>query len=204
MFYSLDSKLYGKYLVFDLDGTIIDTDEANYLSYKEAIKRVKNLDLDLIYFENKRFTREKLNLIIPNLTIKEFENIVKIKNEVFYKYLPYTKLNRTVLEIIKKFSKTNKIILATNSHKLRANSLLNYHNIFNLFDKKFFKEDYIDKDNKYLYIVKDLDINLNDILIFEDNNKEIYKAINLGISSKNIFNPNFALDFYKVVPMLCR
>jgi len=30
------------YLIFDLDGTIIDTDEANFLSYQEAVKKLKN------------------------------------------------------------------------------------------------------------------------------------------------------------------
>jgi len=37
------------YLIFDLDGTLIDTDEANFLSYQEAVKNIKNIDLKLIY-----------------------------------------------------------------------------------------------------------------------------------------------------------
>ena len=48
----------------------------------------------------------------------------------------------------------------------------------------------MNQDNKYQYIIKDLNINLNDIIIFEDNPNEINKAINLGISSENIFYPN--------------
>jgi len=60
-------------LIFDLDGTLIDTDKANFLSYQEAIKNVKNIDLKSIYQDSKRFTREKLKLIIPNLTVQEFK-----------------------------------------------------------------------------------------------------------------------------------
>jgi len=178
------------YLIFDLDGTLINTDEANFLSYQEAIKNVKNIDLKLIYNDNERFTREKLNSIISNLTIQELENILKIKTNVFQKYLRYTVLNISIYKILNKFSKTNKIILATNSHKIKANLLLNHYNIFDLFDKKYYKEDHAKTDNKYQYIINDLSMNLNNIIIFEDNSNEICKAIDLGIPSKNIINLN--------------
>jgi len=58
------------YLIFDLDGTIINTDEANFLSYREAVDKIKTIDLNLLYKKNERFTREKLPLVIPNLTKK--------------------------------------------------------------------------------------------------------------------------------------
>ncbi len=169
----LKKSLYEMFLIFDLDGTIIDTNEANFLSYKETIDKVKNLDLNLLYYENKRFTREKLELVIPNLTTKEFKSIIKIKNDIFYKYLPNTKLNTTVLNIIKKFFKTNKIILATNSHKIRADLLLKHYNLFNIFDKKYYEEDYVNNSSKYQYILNNLNINLNNIIVFEDKYNEI-------------------------------
>jgi len=177
------------YLLFDLDGTLIDTDKANFLSYQEAVKNVKNIDLKLIYNSYERFTREKLNLMIPNLTVQEYKKIVKLKTNIFQKNLKYTVLNTSIFQILDKFSKTNKIILATNSHKIKANLLLNYYNLFNLFDKKYYKESYMNQDNKYQYIINDLNINLNDIIIFEDNYNEICKALDLGISSENIIDP---------------
>lgn len=178
------------YLIFDLDGTLIDTDETNFLSYQEAIKNVKNIDLKSIYKNNERFTREKLNLVIPNLTIQELETIVKLKTNIFQKNLECTVLNTSIFKIVDKFSKTNSIILATNSHKLKAELLLNHHNLFELFSKKYYKENYVNQDNKYQYIINDLNINLNDIIIFEDNHNEICKAIDLGIPSENIINPS--------------
>ena len=178
------------YLIFDLDGTLIDTDEANFLSYQEAVKNVKNIDLKSLYNDDVRFTRDKLKLIIPNLTVQEFEKIVKIKVNLFQKYLKYTILNTFILEHMNKFFKTNKIILATNSHKMKADLLLNHYDLFNLFDKKYYKEDYANKDNKYQHIINDLNINSNDIIIFEDNHNEICKAIDLGIQSENIINPS--------------
>ena len=178
------------YLIFDLDGTLIDTDKANFLSYQEAIKKIKNIDLSSIYNNKERFTRNKLKLIMPHLTIQEFEEIVEIKTNIFKKYLKHTILNTSLLKLINKFSKTHKIILATNSHKIKADLLLNYYDLFNLFDKKYYKESYINGDNKYQYIIDNLNIKSNDIIIFEDNHNEIYEANSLGILSKNIINPS--------------
>lgn len=177
------------YLIFDLDGTLIDTDEANFLSYQEAIKKVKNIDLKSLYKNNERFTREKLNLIVPNLAVEEFEKIIEIKTNLFYKYLQNTKLNTSILEIIKKISKTNKIILATNGHKIKANLLLKHYGLFDLFDKKYYKENYThSENNKYKYILDDLNATPNSVVIFEDNQYEIKKAILLNVPSKNIIN----------------
>jgi len=140
------------YLIFDLDGTLIDTDEANFLSYQEAIKNIKNIDLKSIYNSSERFTREKLNLVIPNLTVQEFKKIVELKTNIFQKNLKYTVLNTPIFQIIDKFSKTNKIILATSSHKIKADLLLNRYDLFNLFDKRYYKESYINQNNKYQYL----------------------------------------------------
>ncbi|WP_188110028.1 HAD hydrolase-like protein [Sulfurimonas hydrogeniphila] len=177
------------HLLFDLDGTLIDTDEANFLAYKEAVKQVKNIDLDLLYQSDERFTREKLRVIIPNLTAKEFKRIIEIKTNVFYKYLQNTKLNIAIVEVIKQFAKTNKIILATNSHKRKANLLLKHHSLSDIFYEKYYKENYTSvENNKYKYILDDLNAQPNDVVVFEDTKDEITKAMLLNIPSTNIIN----------------
>ena len=50
-------------LVFDLDGTLVNTDMVNYFAYKEAIQKITGVDLAIAYNKNERFTREKLFLI---------------------------------------------------------------------------------------------------------------------------------------------
>jgi beta-phosphoglucomutase-like phosphatase (HAD superfamily) len=49
-------------LIFDLDGTIVNTDKANFLAYKEAVREIKNIDLSSVHdnFPNPRFSRSKL------------------------------------------------------------------------------------------------------------------------------------------------
>jgi len=171
----------------DLDGTLIDTDEINFLSYQEAIKKVKNIDLKLLYKINKRFTQEQLCQLIPSIMEHEFNEIIKIKKSVYVKYLDKTKVNIKTFEAIEQFSNTHKLILVTNSSKNRAIQVLKYHKLINIFDYQFFKEDYtnISKD-KFDYVIKKLNIDPKQIIVFENDTDEIKQAISSGIPKGNI------------------
>lgn len=172
-------------LIFDLDGTLIHTDEVNFLSYKEAIQKVKKMDIDFLCEHDGRFTRREIYLVIKHLSIAEYKNIIKIKDDVYHKYLHKSKIDNFILKMIIEFSQKNKIILATNSHKDRANMVLEYHKLKNLFDYKFYKEDY-KNNNKFLHSLDNLNIEPKLAMVFENDDNEIKKAILCGIPDKNI------------------
>ena len=184
----LNSRVTNKHLlIFDLDGTLINTDEVNFLAYKEAIKKIKKLDLTFLHKNDERFTREELYSIIAGLEVQEYENIIEIKNDVYEKYLHKSEVNNFVLKIIEKFSQTNKIVLATNSHKDRANMILIYHSVIKFFDYTFYKEDYKSQEsNKFEHVLNYLNIDPNLAIVFENDSNEIKKAISSGILDKNI------------------
>src|SRR5690606_40964609 len=68
-------------LFFDMDGTLIDTDLANFLSYKKAIVSITKLDNNLAYNPDKRFNRSNLKNAVPNLTETEYERIIQKKED---------------------------------------------------------------------------------------------------------------------------
>jgi len=176
-------------LCFDLDGTLINTDEANFLSYKEAVLEVKNIDLESLYRSNYRFTQENLYQLMPLLTLQEYQDIVTRKKDLYERYLNKTTINIKILAVIEKFSKTHKIILVTNSSQTRANQILQYHNLIDIFDYKFFKEDYNNKlESKFKYVLEALNINPKQIFIFENDKKEIEQALVLNIPLYNLVN----------------
>lgn len=172
-------------LVFDLDGTVVDTDMVNYLAYKEAVQEIIELDLSIVHSKDERFTREKLSSITGGLTDMQYEKIIEIKNGLYQKYLPMSKVNACIIGIIKKHISTNKIILATNSRKNRAIMVLQHHRLENIFDYVFFKEDYKQK-NKFLHVLNCFGVSANSIIVFDNDNSEIRKAIESGIPDKNI------------------
>jgi beta-phosphoglucomutase-like phosphatase (HAD superfamily) len=184
----LNNKISNKsLLIFDLDGTLINTDEVNFFAYKEAIQKVKKLDLHILHKNNERFTREKLYSMIEHLSAQEHKNIIEIKNDVYHKYLHKSKVNHYILEVIIKFAQTNKIVLATSSHKSRANMVLEYHSLKNIFDYKFYKEDY-ENNNKFLHVLDYLNVDPSIAIVFENDSNEIKKAILSGIPNTNIVN----------------
>jgi len=184
----LNSNIINKHsLIFDLDGALVNTDEVNFFAYKEAIRQIRGLDLALFYDNNERFTREKLYPIIGNLSDQEYESIIEIKNNVYHKYLSRSTVNDCVLKVIEKFSCTNQVILATSSHKNRANTVLMYQNLVNLFDHKFYKEDY-KNNNKFKYVLEYFNLDPSLVMIFENDSNEIKKAVLSGVPNKNIVN----------------
>jgi len=167
-----------------LDGTIIDTDKANFISYKYAIKQIKNIDIK--EYQNKRFTR--VDLYKFNFTQKEIKFIIDIKNKIYASYLKDTNLYSSILDILTKFKKRNSIIiLATNSSKIRANLLLEYYNLKSFFDYIFCKEDYLN-NNKFEFVCNYLNLDKDKILVFENEKKEIENAISIGIDKNKVFN----------------
>ena len=173
--------------LFDLDGTLIETDNANFLAYREAILKIKGINLFSLNLYRERFTREKLKSIIPNLSELEYQKIIELKNTVYKKYLHETKINTLVLKAIQEYKKNSKIVLVTNSSKKRANLILEYHKLINIFDYIFYKEDLNNqKNSKFEYALEYLNIDPRLVIIFENDESEIKEAKFVGIPTQNI------------------
>ena len=65
-------------LFFDMDGTLIDTDFANFLSYQEAIQSVMQSKTEIQYTPNERFNRTTIHRLVQNLTDEKIIEIIKI------------------------------------------------------------------------------------------------------------------------------
>lgn len=177
-------------LFFDMDGTLVNTNYANYLSYKKAIQQVIQSNIDIPYNPSERFNREVLKKVIPNLTKAEYEKIIQLKNKFYIEHLPETKVNDLVADILKKYSKTNKMILVTNCRKERVLITLEYHKLIDNFSHKFYqlKTDNENKVNKYERTLLYLKIPPTSVLLFENEKSEINVAILAGIPIHNIID----------------
>lgn len=173
-------------LLFDLDGTLIDTDKANFLAYKSAILKINNIEIEDIY--KKRINRTLLKDILIDISDELISEIVLIKEEIYLEYLMHTKLIIENYKLLLKHSNRNKIYLVTNCRKNRALQLLEYHNIINYFTDFIFRDENTDNKyiNKYEIAIRQLNLNKKDILIYENEIVEIEKAIEIGIKQNQI------------------
>jgi beta-phosphoglucomutase-like phosphatase (HAD superfamily) len=173
-------------LVFDLDGTLVNTDLANFLSYEAAISKIFSGKLKITFNPIKRTTRETIKNEFPALSIDNINNIVMEKELIFHKYLTKTVLNSDVASILKRSNgKIN--ILATNSRKNRAEMLLKHHGLTNKFVHILCRDSETQSD-KYVDLRKFMPSKIKSLIIFEDDYKEINRAISAGIHPDLIIN----------------
>lgn len=172
-------------LFFDLDGTLINTDYANFLSYKKAIEQVNKTHLSMIFEPTKRITRTEVRTLAPDLSGEEYEKVIGIKEKLYRLHLSATKINKNVVDMLDKFS-NKKIILVTKSSQERATLLLRYHNIIDKFTHIYCKENIMNA-NKFQCVLSALCISPEFVAVFENDESEVDAAILAGIPADNIF-----------------
>lgn len=198
-----------KILFFDLDGTLIDTDYLNWISYRETCKYFDNIKEVSICFrpykilngvwsrsffpDKKEYHQflekfdinKRINSSYFNISPSKDKFICK-KDEFYNKKLYFSKKIPENVAILKQFSKTNKIILVSNCRKERGLETLKYHKLDDYFYKMFFEEDKTLSDNKYENAIKYLNISIDNVIAFEDDDREIENAKKVGIRDINV------------------
>ena len=185
----LDIKIRAEHILFfDMDGTLVNTNVANFLSYKKAILSITKSEHGLTYSPNKRFNRSTLKSAVQNLTETEYERIVQQKEEYYNHFLHEIKLIKETADILFKYSKTNKTVLVTNCRKDRAITTLKHFGLEDQFSNIFCKEfsEHGKKTNKFQNAISKLGVPPNLVVAFENEETEITNAKQAGIE---IINP---------------
>lgn len=177
-------------ILCDMDGTLVDTNYANYLSYRQAIKEVTHGKNDIQFNPSKRFSREDLKEQVPHLCDVEYERIVLLKTEYVNNYFPETKLNSALADIIRNFNKTNETVLVTNCREERAIPTLQYHRILDSFTHVFCRDRSPGEGvaNKYENAMIRLGAIPEAVLVFENEIIDAENAVLAGIPRENIIS----------------
>ena len=173
--------------VFDMDNTLIKTDKANSLAYYKAISSVLGVNCNI---ENgKRFTRDELKELFPQLTQTQIDEIIDRKEKCFESYLSETELNNNLFSLLKRLHREgHHTILLTNCHSKRAISLCNFYNLTKYFVRLFFYEDCL--GNKYT-LLKSLGYDLQNVVLYENEETSTSEAVTNGINIDKIIKVEF-------------
>lgn len=173
--------------VFDMDNTLIKTDKANNLAYSEAISSVLGVNYNIE--KGKRFTRNELKELFPKLTQPQIDEIIDRKEKCFGSYLNETELNTNLFSLLKRLHQEGyHTILLTNCHSGRAISLCNFYNLTEYFVQRFFYEDCL--NNKYT-LLKSLGYDLQNVVLYENEESSSLEAVNSGINLDKIIKIEF-------------
>lgn len=186
----LDYKLY----IFDLDGTIIDSEYSHYAAYNlQLTNKISFEEYEMIFHDEKN----KNKFITDN-------NVCKIKKEL--DFADIYKNNASFVEGFLAFfevllEKGKDIIIVTNSSEKRIKFILENHPILNNVTKIITKNDMKNcKPNPecYINVINNCKYNINDIIVFEDSYTG-YKSLE-HIDVEKVFMCKKTYYYYDKIP----
>ncbi len=182
-----------KLMLFDLDGTLFNTNEVNYYAYKQALNdEGADVEHDRFIKEyNGRSYKYFLPLILKQNDDKIIDRIHNNKKNYYKNYLGKAKENISLFSIIEHCKKDYHIAIVTTASKENTLDLLKYFNRTELFDCIISAEDY--KNPKpdpeaFLLAIDKFKMDTKNVIIFEDSSVGIEAALKTGASVYKIEN----------------
>ena len=172
-------------LVVDLDGTLIDTNQANLLAYQAATLEVTGNALPEQALSYDRLTRNRLRKILHDLPADLFDAIVQRKEVLYPQFLHTTELNTKLYQLLQD-SQDKVLLLATNARQARAEQLLHQHHLHHLFAECYYHDEA--QPNKFKQIFADF--RGKEIIVFENEAAQASLALAAGAHSHNIIMVN--------------
>lgn len=202
-FRASDNK-FKKLHITDFDGTLVDTREANYLAYKETLKKVYDYELKPEDYYNNFGLRINELLEKLKLDIDKLSEVKKTKARVYKKYFYKIIINKNLYSHLYYAKQNSNIVcLATTASKKNVENLLKYFEIENLFDYIITGEDVSNgKPDPEVYqktIMKYPFVSFDNIYIYEDSDVGFLAAHKANVPNKNIIDVNNVFIFNKFV-----
>ncbi len=184
-----------KLLLTDLDGTLVDTKEANYLAYQEVLKQygyeLKSEKYSSLF--GLRILEFMKQIGITDLKI--IEQIKLAKKKVYPNYFNHLKLNKSLFNFLSCYKESGcKTGLISTAQQHNIINVLEHFNISDSFDIIVSGNDISNAKPDpyaYLYAMEQLGFEAKETLIFEDSKTGIEAAQNAGSAYIQINNAFF-------------
>ena len=171
---------------FDLDGTLVDTHQANYQAYKKALA-----DFDvLIDFEDFKATigyqaQNFLPRLAPNLSGDDYQAIARNKAEYYKELMHLTELNEGLVRFLELMSADHMLALVTTAKPANAQAVLEHHGLTHYFQHVITSADVAESKpspEAYILALKKTGLEPNEVIAFEDSPAGQQSAEAAGIS----------------------
>lgn len=181
-------------LFFDLDGTLVNTHESNYLAYSESILNVCNrshsgdLKLHIMTGES---SNEFLPKVVKGISMDDIMKINAEKKRIYAKHLDKSIRNDTLVDFMQDMIRLDGVItaLVTTAKKENALKVLEKHNLIDKFHFMIFGDDVENAKphpEAYHLALEKAGVSKDEVLAFEDSKKGIDAAVAAGIQTIHI------------------
>lgn len=170
-----------KLAIFDLDGTLFDTRNANFFSYKKALDKYE-IYLDYEYF-CKECNGKKYTTFLPDICGFNDERIKEIhedKKLYYSEFLSKVKVNNELFDIIEQIKKKYYICLVTTASKKNTYDILSYFDKKEIFDLILTQDDiHNPKPNPegFIRAIEHFKVLRENVIIFEDSDVGVEAAL---------------------------
>lgn len=172
-------------LVVDLDGTLIDTNQANLLAYQAATLEVTGTALPEQAASYERLTRNRLQEALDDLPADLLDAIVQRKEVLYPQFLHTTQLNTKLYQLLQG-CQDKVLVLATNARQARAEQLLHQYYLHHLFAECYYHD--ATQPNKFKQIFARF--RGKEIIIFENETAQAKLAVAAGAHPHTIIMVN--------------
>lgn len=182
-----------KLAIFDLDGTLYDTREVNFLSYQKALKEVGyEVDRDFFYEKcNGYHYKTFLPIIMSDLQGEEHAEVLAAKMEAVHvikkasyaSFLGHALENTFLFDMIESMRDTYHMACVTTASRKNTEEILDYTGRKELFDLILCQEDVTKKKpdpEGFLKAMEHYQAAPADTVIFEDSDVGIQAAMATG------------------------
>lgn len=173
-----------KLVIVDLDGTLFDTKNVNYLAYKEALSQY-GYEIDYQYYCEFCNGRHYLDFL-PQVTTDDKNTLTamhRIKKEAYKKYLNKAVLNERLVDMVRLMKKEYKSAIVTTASKENCNDILREFGLLDLFDLTLTHDDItkVKPDPEgFLKAMQYFGCQPEDTIIFEDSDVGLEAAEKSG------------------------
>lgn len=182
-----------KSILVDFDGTLVNSEYANYLAYKQAII---NTGLKSNFLpQHFNIQGEHWSIFLPKLLGNSYthslgEKIANNKKLIYKDFIHHISKNNELIYCLKLFQDSVNLVLVTNASKDNVELVLNYFNIANLFKFIVTPTDKIrpkPKPDLFLNALLLLNNDPSECIVFEDSLIGIEAAKLANLRVKQIF-----------------
>lgn len=181
-------------LFFDLDGTLVNTHESNFLAYSQSIKNICNRphegDLRSCIMSGES-SDEFLPKVVEGISVEDIKKVNAEKKRIYAKHLDKSIRNDTLVGFMQDMIRLDNVItaLVTTAKKENALKVLDKHDLTDKFHFMVFGEDVKNvkpHPEAYLLALEKAGVLKSEALAFEDSEKGIRAATIAGIQTIHI------------------
>lgn len=176
-----------KLAIFDLDGTLFDTREVNFSSYRQALME-EGVMLDRDFYEkmcNGKFYKDYLPFLMNHPSEEQMERVHERKKQLYPSCLNAAKENKHLFSILSMIEDKYYTALVTTASRANCEDILRYFHRENDFNLILTHDDVTKKKpdpQGFKLAMKHFNICAEDTVIFEDSDVGIEAAKRSGAS----------------------